>query len=231
MALDALLHATRVSQGIIWNHIVPTLFNETSPLTIVLVSPHVNWHIFLPELADRENLISQWAAAVAAVPDTEEVGWSVVEVLLLIMTDTPLRSRIPAGTWAWLKKQPSLPPKCLGRRGATGANSVDHIRALGDIEILKSYFLLVWSEWNSLWFDGFDRTCTSIRRDFGGIGMQRHREDLVKRLDHILEQLDRGFEYLWQHSQWIWGEGEVRKAKKQYGELRELLLEVDRQAT
>ena len=61
--------------------------------------------------------------------------------------------------------------------------------------------------------------------------MQRHREDLVKRLDHILEQLDRGLEYLWQHSQWILGEYEVREAKKQYGELRELLLEVDRQAT
>lgn len=81
----------------------------------------------------------------------------------------------------------------------TAEHTVYHIQALGNINILKSYLLLVWSEWSSLWCSGFHVMYTSIRQDFSGIGMQCHRRDLIKRLDHVLGQLDLGLEYLRQH--------------------------------
>jgi hypothetical protein len=68
-----------------------------------------------------------------------------------------------------------------------------HVRELKDIEILKSYFLLIWSEWRS---PALNRPSSemkiSIRDDFGGIGAEHHRKELVDRLDHILGQLDQG---------------------------------------
>ena len=69
----------------------------------------------------------------------------------------------------------------------------------------------------------------SIRKEFSGIGMWRHREDLIKRLDHILGELARGFNYLEQHKPWLSKYG-VRKAEKQYKELKEILLKVDGEA-
>jgi hypothetical protein len=36
----------------------------------------------------------------------------------------------------------------------------------------------------------------AIREDFGGIEMGPHREDLIKQVDHVLAQLDRGLGYL-----------------------------------
>ena len=56
--------------------------------------------------------------------------------------------------------------------------------------------------------------------------MGRHREELIERLNHVIGRLDRGF-----------GHREMRKlginvqiTKKQYGELKAMLLEVDREA-
>ena len=37
--------------------------------------------------------------------------------------------------------------------------------------------------------------CSSMREDFSGIGMGFYRVDLVQRLDHVLEELDRELEY------------------------------------
>ena len=69
----------------------------------------------------------------------------------------------------------------------------------------------------------------SIQEDFSGIRMQCHREDLIKRLDDVLEQLDQGFVYLEQHKPGI-HEHDIQIAKEQYGELKRVLLEVDREA-
>ena len=65
-----------------------------------------------------------------------------------------------------------------------------------------------------------------------------HREDLIKRLSHVLEQLDhllhipgetiRRSRYLAKHASGVDGDGKV--AKEQYGELKRVLLEVDAEA-
>ena len=102
--------------------------------------------------------------------------------------------------WAWLKKQPILPPVCLGRRCGTTPDTVRHVRGLGNFEILKSYLLLVWSEWDDLCIDGLNEMEIAIREEFGGIWVRGHREDLVKRLDYVLGRLGFGLGYLEQYN-------------------------------
>jgi hypothetical protein len=223
-ALDVLFRAATTSEGLMWVRItpfIPTLFNEASPRTTVLVSSHADWE----QLKDCENLICQWAAAVSAVQYTEEdteVGQSVVDALLHIASIDSLRPHIPVNIWAWLEKQPSLPPGSLGRSKGSNESVVCHVRALGDIGILKSYLLLVWSEWN------LPKSSTvmevSIREDFSGLEMGHHREDLISRLDHILEQLRRAvrgpnIDHLG-----------IGWANEFYGRLKKVLLEMDREA-
>jgi hypothetical protein len=234
--VDAFLGALMASSSTIfmWNVIGPfsvTLFDQAGPdslnWVITLVSPHV-----LPYIPDfDENMVARWAAAVSAVPYTEEVSRCGVDALLQIASRPYLRQHIPIGSWVLLNERPSLPPQCRGRSKGTSEDVVRQVRVLGDIEILKSYLLLVWSEWNTLfyWSGGFEGMQGSIREDFGGIGMGRHREDLIKRLDHILGRLDQGLEYLKQEKPSI-DEDEVRLATEQYGRLKEVLLEVDREA-
>ena len=187
----------------------------------------MDWH--LPSLPDRGNLLTKWAVATSEVPYTEEIGWSVVDVLFHVSMFSSLRSRIPVGVWGWLEKRPPLPPKCYGRRFGTEDSVIRHVRSLGNFNILKSYLLLVWSEWDRPWPTGFSLTCAIIRGEFGGIEMKRHREDLIKHLDHVLGQLDQGLEYLRQQkpllSAYIFLE-----AKEEYGKIREVLLDVDRGA-
>src|ERR1700753_3916763 len=97
-----------------------------------------------------------WGAATSAVPYTKELGKRVVDALLGIAFVDCLRPHIPVTAWAWLKRLPLLPRSCRGRTNGTTSDIVHHVRGLGDIEILKSYFLLIWSEWNSLNDEGFD---------------------------------------------------------------------------
>jgi hypothetical protein len=226
-----LLRAARASAGLLWIPIRPLismLFDEINPWTMVFVSPHVDWG----QLRDCENLVSQWAAAVSAVPRTQEVSRSVVDTLLHIASVDSLRSHIPVGIWAWLDMRPSLPPVCFGRPSGTGRNVVQHIRKLGDVKILKSYFLLVWSEWDPISDPPYQNTVgmqVSIWEDFSGLEAGPHRKDLINRLDHVLEQLDRGLEYLKQHKPSI-DERHLRRAKEDYTKLKEVLLEVDREA-
>ena len=190
-------------------------------MLIVLASPHINWY----ELQD-EDTVARWAAAASAIPRTKEVGQAVVDALLRIASVDSLRLHIPVDIWAWLETQPSLPPKCLGRSEGARKDVARHVRTLEDVEILKSYFLLVWSEWNLIHDMDLTEMTTSIREDFSGTGMRLHREDLVKRLDHVLGQLDRGPGYLFQHNRRI-GPSYVRQAKGCYKELKRVLLEVD----
>jgi len=222
--LDALLDAVRTSDWLIWSCIVPALFSETSPLTIVLVSPYVDWDE--PLLADRGRLVSLWATAASAVPYTEEIGRNVVDVLLHV-SGTSLLSRIPIGIWAWLGKQLSLPPTCRGRTMGGGEDVIRHVRALGDIKILKSYLLLVWSEWDTPWLGTFPEICAMIVQDFGGEEMRGHRQDLIKHLDRVLEQLDRGLRYLQKQKPRLRSYF-FQQAKEEYRKIREVLLEVDR---
>jgi hypothetical protein len=189
---------------------------------IILVSPHLLWD----DKRYGATAVTRWAAAASAVPLTKEVCQNVIGALLQIAYTHSLRPHIPVDIWAWLKNPPSPPPTLRGRSKGTTSAIVRHVRGLGDVEILKSYFLVVWSEWNFVF--GHEEMEISIREDFRGIETSHHRDDLTKRLDYILRELDRGLENHKQHYQRI-GVEDTQLAKTQYRRLREVLLEVDKE--
>ena len=233
---DAFLGVVRVSDGgAIMTRAITGLLSNAAPdfpnRIVALMSPHADW---VWSQLDA-NTVTRWTEAALAVPYTEEVGQSVVDTLLQIASNGHLEPFIPVSMWAWLKKGPSLPPICDGRKMGAWGHVVHRVRELGDVEILGSYFLLVWSEWNIIYGEGLPEMCASIREDLGGIGMGRHREVLIKRLDHILGQLDMRtgqfdsrFGLLRDQDPLLY---HIPRAKEQYGELREVLLKVDRKAS
>jgi hypothetical protein len=180
---------------------------------------HASWN------ADHhdENVVKRWAAAALAVGDTEEVGWSVVDTLLQIASSEFLRPHISTKLWARMKTQRSLPRYCLGRSCGTVPRVVSFFRGRGDVDILKSYLLLVWSEWNRP--SDVNGMEDSIRQAFGGIEMHHHRKDLIKRLDDVLRELDQGLEHFRQHTSWL--DEEVRRRKMVYEQLRKVLQKID----
>ena len=195
---------------------------------IILASPYVSWN----DKPYDGNMVARWAAAALAIPYSEEVGQSVVGVLLHIASIDSLQPHIPVGIWTWLKKQPSLPPGCSGRSRGSSRDVVCQIRALGDIEILKSYLLLIWSEWDRIDYQesgGLAEMEVSIREDFGGIEMWGDRQDLIERLDHVLGRLDEGLDYLRQRKPSL-DTHHISRAKTQYSELKAVLLEIDVEA-
>ena len=213
----------------IWHQIEPVvapLLNEKShaflKLAGILVSPHLPW----TEFANSEHLTQLWTAVALKIPYTEEVGQTVVDTLLQIASDHSLRPYIPDSMWLWLNRLPSLPPVCWGRYCGNCADTIKTVQTLGDIETLKSYLLLVLSEWDCPDLHGM---CTSIQEDFSGIEMGRHWEDLLQRLDHILGQLGMGLEHLQQHNLNL-NEHHIRQTKERCEELKTVLLEVNGEA-
>jgi hypothetical protein len=73
---------------------------------------------------------------------------------------------------------------------------------------------------------GFYEMQISIQQDFGGIEMEHHRADLLKRLDHVIRRLDRGLEHFKQHDP-EFDEAYLQRTKHQYQYLREILLEAN----
>ena len=145
---NVILHAVRASKmsEFMWRYVgqsVGTLLSVASPRAFLLASPHTFWRS-----GCDENVVRQWVTAVSAVPYTEEVAQSVVEMLLVIVSSDKLSRYITADIWTWFTKHPSLPPVCSGRYVATKAYAIKAVRELKNTEILKLYFLLVWSEWN-----------------------------------------------------------------------------------
>jgi len=207
---------------------IQTLFYEARPnppnRVVTLVSPYIFWNHW-----GNKDTVAWWAAAALAAPYAEESCQSVVNTLLQIASNDSLIPYIPVNIWVWLKKKPVLPPICLGRQMGTWDHVVHRVRELGDVEILESYLLLVWSEWDVVDVEGFAEMCISIWEDFGGIRMGLHRKVLIKRLDHVLGQLDRGLGYLNRHGLTLDAD-EIGTAKQQYRKLKEILLEVDREA-
>ena len=209
---------------------IVALLDEASPdspnWVVTLMLPYGYWGY---QLKDGKNAATGWASAALAVSYTEEFGRCVVDSLLCIASNDGLLPFIPVDIWAWLKKRPSLPPKCWGRYHGTQSPVVRKVRELGDVELLESYFLLVWSEWNFIYEDGLEGMLASIREDFGGIGAWRHREILIKRLDHVLGELNRGLKHLQQQIPYL-DESYIPRARRQYGGLKGELLEADREA-
>lgn len=220
-------------EGFMWNRVKPFVappFDRLDTAILgritVLTSPHIPWG----RKPYDARAVVEFATEASFVPCMEEVGQSVVDTLLRIASVDALRPHIPVGVWAWLKRRPALPPGSSGRSKGTKGEVVRLVRALGDIEILKSYLLLVWSEWGLVdGRTGLAEMRISIREDFGGVGMGQHREDLLERLDRILERLDCGSGHLGQHELGL-SEVDVQMAKEQYGELRRVLLEVGEEA-
>ena len=240
-ALNVFLYIARASgySGFMWHDImlpVVKLLDKASPLPLkeaaLLASPHFPWWSFI----DGKHLIQLWAAATWEVPYTEEIGQSVADTLLQIASNGCLQPHIPISMWSWLNKCPSLPPVCAGRHQGSALGVVQKVRALGDIETLKSYMLLVWSEWDPLYsgkvhnYSGqhyshpksLHEMCTSIREDFSGIGMEHHQEDLLQHLDHILAQLDLGLGHLKQHKPSL-DEDDIQQMREQYKKLKGVL--------
>ena len=233
--LDAFLRAARTSTtvwGFMWYQIKPhitTLLNEESPVPMrqaaMLASPYFPWR----DLRDDEQFVQLWATATSAVPHTNEVVRNVADTLLQISSNGSLRPYIPLDMWTWLNERPSLPPVCAGRYWGRSHDVVQTIRSLKDAETLTSYLILVWSEWEYLDDESLLEMSTLIREEFGGILVECDRMFLLQHLDHVLEQLDLGLEYLRQHDPRI-NEDDIRRRKGQYVELKEVLLEVEKGA-
>jgi hypothetical protein len=229
--MDTILRVARASNSdhqntgkFIWRRVVlyiSRLFEEQSPASldrvIALISPHVPWDGALND----KTAVVRWAAAATAIPYTDEVGSSVVDTLLQIAWVDLLRSHIPTKMWGWLKKRPPLPPMYDALTKGGYENIVAHVSGLKDIDTLKSYFILVWSERYAHDSDGIHAMKRSIREDFHGAEMGKHREDLIERLEHILGILDRRAEDDERHTVF-------QGQKKNYTKLRDALLEVGR---
>ena len=173
-----------------------------------------------------EDAIGMDTVGERAVSDIE-VGESVADMLLRFARKETLRRQIPAETWVWLKKPRSLPILSPWRWLWTTDDAVCHIRGLGDIEILKSYFLLVWSERDHPEDGGLREMEISIRDDFSGVERWHDREELIERLDQVLGQLSLGPAHLEQHlPPWIFVHYNIQRAVSQYSSLKNALLEV-----
>ena len=232
---DALLRANRRwgAPASVWPHVkdFTSLLHEATPRAIALVLPHVPWRWF----AADESSIQLWVAGVSAVQYTEDVAESVVETLLRIVPEEELLQHITVDVWSWLKKWPHLHYRSLHSRRSyeSRRHVVKAIRRLNDIETLKRYFLLVWSDGNTLPDDGFDETCASLREDFGRVGMGHHRFDLIEKLDQILGELELptpGRKPDPKQSRSAYYRRLIRKMKVQYRGLKDVLLETNIEA-
>ena len=226
--INAILRAARVASSkpsihgkFMWHHVVlyvSRLFEKRSPTSlnrvIALISPYLPWESAL----NNKVAVTRWAAAASATPYTEEIGQSVVDVLLQIALIDFLRPHIPIEIWGWLKRQPSLPPMYHGLSDGTRVPTLTYVRRLRDVDLLKSYFLLVWTDQWIFHPDHILEVESSIKQNFGGVGMEHHRKELIDQIERVLERLDRRSESTFK-----------RDAETQYTKFRDLLLEMDKQ--
>jgi hypothetical protein len=225
-AADVIAHLFRDS-GIPWCQIKPYVkmwfMKSTSfPLNQALIHmlPCADWH------RAHYKTVEKWTKVVLQVSFTEEVCRSAVAVMLQISLNDSLWPLIPINIWAWLKEQPALSP-LFGRQPVKmDEGLIRYLHGLDDIEILKSYLLVLWSEGHEVWF--LDEAADFICETFGGIGMQDHKKDLIKRLDHVLGQLDQGLAYSKQHNIWSLALGrQIWSRTSCYRRLKKLLEGVD----
>ena len=108
-------------------------------------------------------------------------------------------------------------------------NVIHHVRGFGDVEIPTSYFLLLWSEWVFRGDSSTLQTQIFFREDFGGTGLEHNRQELIERLDRILEELNREAERFRKHRPLLIG-NHAYFARNEYKSLRETLLEVEKEA-
>ena len=191
--LNAFSRVSRASDSrhFMWCRVKPftmILFDKPNP-------PPLNWVLglispgILLHNQPHNNSAVAWPATAHSY--TCEVDRSVVDEVLRVAFVTP-----------W-------------RRTRAEESAVRQVRALGATGVLRSYLLVLWSDWYYSRYpdEDFTEMEISIREDFSGIGMWGYREDLIKCLDRALEELE----------PWGWTAGHP-------GELKRLLLEVDGRA-
>ena len=193
---------------------IPILFRKpSSPFRnwlITLVSPQVDWN----SEGHKENMVIEWAAASLTAPHTEEIIGSVVDTLMQIASVDSLCPNIPIDIWVWMKQQ-SLSHVHQRQHWKTTPDTIHHIRRLGDLEITKSYLLLVWSEWSYFSADVLNEMEISIREEFDGIEMYYHRGDLINWLDCVIDKLG------------LVNVDSIQGAQQQYEQLKGMLLDMD----
>ena len=228
--INAVLHTARAANlkkancgKFMWYHVVlyiSRLFETQSPTSlnrvIILISPYVPWDGAL----NNKVAVARWAEAAKTktIPYTEEIGQNVIDALFQIAFVDLLRTHIPDHMWDWMKRRPPLPPMYQGLLEGPRSTTVAYVRTRKDIDLLKSYFLLVWTDRCVLLAGRIYEVESSIREDFVGKGMEHHRRDLMDRLDHVLDQLDR------RSSEET---PDVQEARTQYAKIRNLLVEID----
>ena len=222
----AISRAARVSDSdlkthgkFMWPRVVQyisRLYEKQSPTSlnraITLISPYVPWEGAL----NNPVAVARWAAAASTAPYSDEVGKSMVVTLYQIAFISFLRPHIPINTWRMLKTQPPLSIEGHGVREGCSRRVVTYIRALGDIDLLKSHFLLVWTE---DWVPSLGNTHimkASIREHFSGVEMAQQRKDLINHLDNLLTAMYR------------MNPNPLEK-RRRCAEMRDVLLELDRQ--
>ena len=211
--VDAIFRAARASNSakFMWHHIMrytSRLFETRSPSSlnrvILLVSPHAPWR----DTLNNAIAVSRWARAASTIAYTEEVCQSIIEALFQISYIDILRPHIPIEMWGWVKRHPSLASTYKGKLKEVNPRTIAYVHRLGDIEILKSYLLLTWTQDGALHSNTLHELESLIRKEFSGIEMEHHRKDLIEQLDRVLGRFD-------------------RRAVVQYRGLKDLLLELD----
>ena len=146
---------------------------------------------FLTDGSDVGTMMRHWIAAASELPGTHDVCVSVVDTLLQAACEDELRPHIPLAAWEWLKKRPVLP---RGSSVLVGGQEeiLRTVQALGDIRLITSYLLVIWSEWNVLDDDDNEGMQRLIREELNGIHGVGYRTDLIRRLDYVLLQLYHG---------------------------------------
>ena len=146
---------------------------------------------------DKRNFVRRWILAASQLEYTQKIGQCVVEVLLRMVCAYQWRPHIAWEAWRWLSGRPQLPPVCPARSlCCNDLGAISKVESLEDIEILKDYLVVVWSEWDWLapWVCSY--MCAVIRKHFGGERMKGYRDELRGRLLHIQKQLDLGLDHL-----------------------------------
>ena len=200
---EVLLAISRTSQGSSWvrSHIGPFIEQELSTwdsdvrVRIVMRAlPYVEDAWF--HIEDKDFFVELWRSVPEDLEYTPEIGQSVVQVLLRMACAYQWRPHIKR-VWRWLKRRPQLPPVCRARSMCCNdLGAISKVESLKDIEILKGYLIVVWSEWDWLapWVCSY--MCAVIRKRFGGERKKGHRGELRGRLLHIQKQLDLGMDHL-----------------------------------
>ena len=182
--------------------VIPRLLAEGSPNTLkraaILALPHLE--LVWLESNDTPKFIDSWISAADALECTEDVSQAVVDVLLQMAFFHTVRAHITPKAWAWLNKRPALPPRSRGRLLCSiGSNVLPAIRSRKDTELLTSYLVTMWSEWDCAGEWAFEGMCEVLREEFrwdGDEGLGECRKDLLGRLNLVLGELNKGLGYL-----------------------------------